>query len=116
MQPKHGISISINFNEIVCILDTHIFMSVRDTATRDSYPKCKLKNNNYYEEKDFTCIRNSTLSRFYKGLRSHSNFKVFSCKQGILPHFWCRLFALSSYQTNIIRCIKLMRQNPLQIL
>ena len=76
MQPKHDISISISFNEIVRICDTDIFMSVQDTTTRDSYPKCKLKYN--YEEKDFTGIRNSTLGAFYTGLRSHSNFRVFA--------------------------------------
>ena len=110
---RHDISISISFNEIVHICDTDIFMSVRDTATSDSYPKCKLKYN--YEEKDCTCIRNSTLGGFYKGLRSHSNFRVFACKQGILSRcFCCRLFALSSYQTNTIHCMKLTRQSPLQ--
>ena len=50
MQPKHDTSKSINVKVIdVSICDTDIFMYVRDTTTRSSYPKCKSKYN--YEEK-----------------------------------------------------------------
>ena len=88
-----------------------VTFSVRDTTTRDCYPKCKLKYN--YEENDFTGIRNSTLGGFNTGLRSHRKFRLFACKQSILSCcFCCRLFVLSSYQKNIIHYIKLMWKSP----
>ena len=46
---------------------------------RDSYSKCKLKYS--YEEKDFTCIKNSTMGEFHTGLRSHSKFRLFACER-----------------------------------
>ena len=86
---------------------------MRDTTTRDSYSKCKLKYS--YEEKDFTCRKNSTWGGFNTGLRFHSKFRLFACKQWILSRcFCCRLFALSSNQTKIIHYIKLCRLQRVQ--
>ena len=89
------------------------FCQVDQPASRDSYPKCKLKYSS--KEKDFTCIKNSSFGGFHTALRSHSNFRVFACQQWILSCcVCCRFFALSSYQTNIIHFLKLTWKGPLQ--